>query len=266
MHGIADLKGLVIGVQQGNTSQPVADRLVAEHRAARVRVYAYDEIETALDDLSTGGCDAFMKLAPVAEWFVRDRHRLKVVATGITRERLGVCVRKGNTVLREAIGNAQAVLIAEWHASRADRTVARDGGDGSPVRMACTWRGLGRECPRPSACTHARQPDIEAHSTVSPPCRYNAAPPKRQAVDGRRSAAPRLQGVRGRNRRAQQVAKDVRVVSAWPKRILPLGEFMVHAAGWAQMRIYPTPAIAGTSNSRSVSCTYRRILSGHAVG
>lgn len=111
VHGIADLKGLVIGVQQGNTSQPVADRLVAERRAARVRVYAYDEIERALDDLSTGGCDAFMKLAPVAKWFVRDRHRLKVVETGITRERLGVCVRKGNTVLRDAIGNAQAVLI-----------------------------------------------------------------------------------------------------------------------------------------------------------
>jgi ABC-type amino acid transport substrate-binding protein len=111
VHGIADLKGLVIGVQQGNTSQPVADRLVAERRAARVRVYAYDEIERALDDLSTGGCDAFMKLAPVAKWFVRDPHRLKVVETGITRERLGVCVRKGNTVLRDAIGNAQAVLI-----------------------------------------------------------------------------------------------------------------------------------------------------------
>ena len=76
-----------------------------------MRVYAYDEIERPLDDLSTGGCDAFMKLAPVAEWFVRDRQRLKVVETGITRERLGVCVRKGNTMLREAIGTAQTVLI-----------------------------------------------------------------------------------------------------------------------------------------------------------
>jgi polar amino acid transport system substrate-binding protein len=65
VRGIGDLRGLVIGVQQGNTSQPVADELVAEHRAARVRVYAYNEIEKALDDLSSGGCDAFMKLAPV---------------------------------------------------------------------------------------------------------------------------------------------------------------------------------------------------------
>jgi polar amino acid transport system substrate-binding protein len=113
VHGITDLKGLVIGVQQGNTSQPVADKLVAEHRAARVRVYAYDEIERALDDLSTGGCDAFMKLAPVARWFVRDRQRLKVVETGITRERLGICVRKGNARLRDAIGSAQAVLMKD---------------------------------------------------------------------------------------------------------------------------------------------------------
>jgi ABC-type amino acid transport substrate-binding protein len=113
VHGIADLEGLVIGVQRGNTSQPVANKLVAEHRAARVRVYAYDEIEKALDDLSTGGCDAFMKLAPVTEWFVRDRPKLKVVETGITREQLGICVRKGDTALRDAIGRAQAALTAD---------------------------------------------------------------------------------------------------------------------------------------------------------
>jgi polar amino acid transport system substrate-binding protein len=113
VHGTGDLKGMVIGVQQGNTSQPVAEKLVAEHRAARVRVYAYDEIETALDDLSTGGCDAFMKLAPVTAWFVRDRRKLKVVETGITHELLGICVRKGNTALADAIGKAQAALMAD---------------------------------------------------------------------------------------------------------------------------------------------------------
>ncbi len=113
VHGIDDLKGLVIGVQQGNTSQPVADRLVAEHRAARVRVYAYDAIETALGDLSSGGCDVFMKLAPVTEWFVRDRPKLKVVETGITRERLGICVRRGNTTLRDAISRAQSMLMRD---------------------------------------------------------------------------------------------------------------------------------------------------------
>jgi len=123
VHSIDDLKGLVIGVQKGNTSQPVAEKLVAEGRAARVRLYAYDEIETALGDLSSGGCDAFMKLAPVTHWLVRDRPRLKVVQTGITREILGVCVRKGDTALCDAINAAQAalakdgtlaVLIKQW--------------------------------------------------------------------------------------------------------------------------------------------------------
>ena len=51
-----------------------------------------------------------VKLAPVTHWLVRDRPRLAVVQTGITREILGVCVRKGNTVLRDAINSAQAIL------------------------------------------------------------------------------------------------------------------------------------------------------------
>lgn len=132
LHGIDDLAGVVIGVQHGNTSEPVAEQLVAEHRAARVRVYAYDEIETALDDLSTGGCDAFMKLAPVSAWFVRDRPKLKVVQAGITTERLGICVRKGNAALREAIGQAQAELAA----------------DGTLATLVKEWLGQGARLPQ----------------------------------------------------------------------------------------------------------------------
>jgi polar amino acid transport system substrate-binding protein len=131
VHGIADLKGLMIGVQQGNTSQPVADKLLAEHRAARVRVYAYDEIEKALDDLTSGGCDAFMKLAPVTAWFVCDRPKLKVVETGITVERLGICVRNGNTALRNAINKAQAALAA----------------DGTLAALIKQWLGTGATLP-----------------------------------------------------------------------------------------------------------------------
>jgi ABC-type amino acid transport substrate-binding protein len=131
VHGVADLKGLVVGVQQGNTSQPVAEKLVAENRAARVRVYAYHEIEQALDDLTSGGCDAFMKLAPVTAWFVRDRPRLEVVETGITVERLGVCVRRGDLALRNAIGEAQAALAA----------------DGTLATLIKQWLGAGAAMP-----------------------------------------------------------------------------------------------------------------------
>ena len=131
VRSIDDLRGLVVGVQKGNTSQPVADKLVAEGRVARVRVYAYDEIEKALGDLSTGGCDAFMKLAPVTHWFVRDRPKLAVVQTGITREILGVCVRKGNTALRNEIDAAQAALAK----------------DGTLAALIKQWLGEGATAP-----------------------------------------------------------------------------------------------------------------------
>jgi ABC-type amino acid transport substrate-binding protein len=113
VNSIADLRGLVIGVQAGNTSQPVANRLVAEGKAATVRVYAYSEIEQALADLSNGGCDVFMKLAPVTAWLVNSRPKLRVVQTGITRELLGVCVRRGDQALKEAINRAQAALLQD---------------------------------------------------------------------------------------------------------------------------------------------------------
>lgn len=131
VHGVGDLRGLVVGVQQGNTSQPVANKLVADNRAAKVHVYAYDEIERALNDLSSGVCDAFMKLGPVTAWFVRERPRLRVVQTGITVEPLGVCVRKGDIALRDAINRAQSELLA----------------DGTLGRLVTQWLGAGVTMP-----------------------------------------------------------------------------------------------------------------------
>jgi ABC-type amino acid transport substrate-binding protein len=125
----ADLRGLVIGVQEGNTSEPVAEQLVARGDAGGVRRYAYSDIERALDDLTTGGCDAFMKLAPVTHWFVRDRPTLRVVQTGITRELLGICVRRGDAELRAAIDREQDKLIQ----------------DGTLARLVERWLGPGAE-------------------------------------------------------------------------------------------------------------------------
>jgi hypothetical protein len=85
--------------------------------------------EKALDDLTSGG--AFMKLAPVTAWFVRDRPKLKVVETAITVERLGICVRNGNTALRNAINKAQATLAA----------------DGTLAGLIKQWLGAGATLP-----------------------------------------------------------------------------------------------------------------------
>ena len=55
VHSVDDLDGLTIGVQRGNTSEGLAERLVADGKAERVRVYDYADIGTALTDLTTGG-------------------------------------------------------------------------------------------------------------------------------------------------------------------------------------------------------------------
>jgi ABC-type amino acid transport substrate-binding protein len=88
VRSIDDLEGLTIGVQQGNTSQPIADRLVAAGKAAQVRVYDYGTIRSALTDLTTGACDAFMKLAPVLTELVKPIPGVEVVQRGISVENM----------------------------------------------------------------------------------------------------------------------------------------------------------------------------------
>ncbi|WP_083110289.1 ABC transporter substrate-binding protein [Mycobacterium kansasii] len=111
VRSIDDLSGLTIGVQQGNTSQPIANRLVAEGRAGAVRVYDYGAVRSAITDLTTGGCDAFMKLAPVLTELVKPVHGVEVVQrTGISVEKIAIGVPKTDHDLLERITTAQAAL------------------------------------------------------------------------------------------------------------------------------------------------------------
>jgi len=110
VRSVDDLEGLTIGVQQGNTSQPIADRLVAEGKAAAVRVYDYGTIRTALTDLTTGGCDAFMKLAPVLTELVKPIAGVEVVQRGISVENIAIAAPPANRGLFDGITAAQAGL------------------------------------------------------------------------------------------------------------------------------------------------------------
>ena len=110
VRSIDDLEGLTIGVQQGNTSGPTADKLVAEGKAARVRVYDYGEIRTALADLTTGGCDVFMKLAPVLTELVKPIAGVEVVQRGISTENIAIAVGLEDQRLLARITVAQEEL------------------------------------------------------------------------------------------------------------------------------------------------------------
>ena len=113
VRSIDDLAGLTIGVQRGNTSQPIAQDLVARGRAAAVRLYAYGDVRKALADLSSGACDAFMKLGPVLTELVRDVPDVDVVQRGISREPIAIAVALGDDTLLARISDAQAGLEAD---------------------------------------------------------------------------------------------------------------------------------------------------------
>jgi polar amino acid transport system substrate-binding protein len=110
VHSTDDLEGLTIGVQQGNTSRPIAEKLVADKKAARVKVYDYGNIRAALNDLTTGDCDAFMKLAPVLTELVKPVADVEVVQRNLSTENIAIAVGLENQELLARITVAQAEL------------------------------------------------------------------------------------------------------------------------------------------------------------
>jgi polar amino acid transport system substrate-binding protein len=122
VRSVDDLVGLTIGVQQGNTSQPIAERVVAHGKAKAVRVYPYGDIRTALTDLTTGGCDAFMKLAPVLTELVGPVAGVEVVQRNLSRENIAIAVATGADALLQRMATAQAELEDDGTLQRLRRT------------------------------------------------------------------------------------------------------------------------------------------------
>ncbi|MDY6994966.1 MAG: ABC transporter substrate-binding protein [Actinomycetota bacterium] len=111
VRSIDDLGGLTIGVQRGNTSQPIAEGLVAAGRAGQVRVYDYGAVGTAIADLTAGGCDAVLKLTPALTELVRHVPDVEVVQRGgISTEALAIAVNPADQALWGRLQVAQAEL------------------------------------------------------------------------------------------------------------------------------------------------------------
>nr|WP_245541450.1 ABC transporter substrate-binding protein [Smaragdicoccus niigatensis] len=110
VRSVNDLQGLTIGVQSGNTSQPIANDLVAQGKAKSVRVYDYGDVRTAITDLTTGRCDAFMKLAPVLAELVKPVPGVEIVQRGLDTEKIAIAVSRSNRALLAQINAAQASL------------------------------------------------------------------------------------------------------------------------------------------------------------
>jgi polar amino acid transport system substrate-binding protein len=126
VHTVDDLHGDTIGVQHGNTSEPVVRALVAAKRVAGIRVYPYDRILQALDDVEHGAIGGFMKLEPVMRWLTADRPGLAMALTGITDERIALSVRTGDDDLAQQVDGAQRALAADGTLAELGRRWLRD--------------------------------------------------------------------------------------------------------------------------------------------
>ena len=101
-----DLRGMVVGIQVGNTSDLVARRLLARGAIGNIKYYPYHGILTALDDLSAGRVGALIKLFPVISWLVKDRDGLAVIEQVPTHEKLGIAFARTNTGLCQAVNES----------------------------------------------------------------------------------------------------------------------------------------------------------------
>jgi polar amino acid transport system substrate-binding protein len=110
-----DLRGQIVGIQTGNTSDIVARKLKADGAIAAIKYYPYHGITDALDDLAAGRIGALIKLAPVLSWLVKDRPGLALVQEIPTHEKLGIAFAKANVRLCTAVNTALADLKENGH-------------------------------------------------------------------------------------------------------------------------------------------------------
>jgi ABC-type amino acid transport substrate-binding protein len=101
-----DLRGMVVGIQVGNTSDLVARRLLARGAIGDIKYYPYHGILAALDDLSAGRVGALIKLFPVVSWLVKDRDGLAVIEQIPTHEKLGIAFARTNPGLCQAVNES----------------------------------------------------------------------------------------------------------------------------------------------------------------
>ena len=114
----ADLRGLIAGIQSGNTSDAVARRLKAKGIIADIKYYPYHGIADALDDLEAGRTGLVIKLFPVISWLVKSRPQLHVALQVPTHEKLGIAFAQDNRDLCDAVNRALVTLRANGELDR----------------------------------------------------------------------------------------------------------------------------------------------------
>ena len=101
-----DLEGKTLGVSIGSTGEEAARKIPG----AEVRVF--NAINEAFLEVQNGGVDAVINDIPTNAYYVRHTHNknVRTAAIALTKEDLGIAVRKGNTGLLNQIDDGLTKL------------------------------------------------------------------------------------------------------------------------------------------------------------
>ncbi|MEZ0339720.1 ABC transporter substrate-binding protein [Mycobacterium sp. pV006] len=122
VRSVDDLAGRTVAAQRGSTSETLARSLVADGKAAHLRLYDHGAVATAVADLVAGGCDALIKLGPALTELVRDVPDVDVVAQGLSVEHIAIAVNTSDQQLLARLQVAQAELEEDGTLQRIRRT------------------------------------------------------------------------------------------------------------------------------------------------
>lgn len=108
VNAVAELEGLVVGVQLGTTSDDAAKK---QKELTPFELKAYDDIVQTFTDMKAGRLDAVVVDYAVAiEFLSNNPGEYKITPTQLTNEPIGVCIKQGNTELKDKVDKAIAAL------------------------------------------------------------------------------------------------------------------------------------------------------------
>ena len=111
---IADLKGKVVGVQNGSTAEKAISDAQSEETLTEVEVIGFADNLTAFLDLETSGIDAVLIDSVVARYFITTSGKdFVVMDEELSTEQYGIGFRKGDNALEQAVSQALLELAEE---------------------------------------------------------------------------------------------------------------------------------------------------------
>ncbi len=105
---VADLEGMMVGVQLGTTADIAAAKQMEE---TPFELKQYDDIVQTFSDMKAGRVNAVVVDYAVAIDFVLNNPGdYKITTAQLTNEPIGVCIKQGNTELQEQVDKAITAL------------------------------------------------------------------------------------------------------------------------------------------------------------